>query len=131
MLVLFLARPPELGLPPHGKGRRRFVPSQRSAATTPEVADELRECVYHRFPARFPDRDAVASGMSAAGVATGVHDALPLQRQPALQGSLRHAGSAAARRGMGGGRSSLPMSPGLTRAGVETAAWAYADAARP
>jgi dTDP-4-amino-4,6-dideoxygalactose transaminase len=86
-------------------------------------------CVYHLFPARFGDRAAVASAMRATGVATGVHYALPLHRQPALQGHCVASGALPHAEAWAREELSLPMSPGLTQGEVETAARACADAA--
>jgi dTDP-4-amino-4,6-dideoxygalactose transaminase len=86
-------------------------------------------CVYHVFPVRVKERDSVAARLRAAGIETGVHYSPPLHLQPALDGlvttsgELRHA-EAWAREEL-----SLPMSPKLTAAEIETAANACAAAA--
>jgi dTDP-4-amino-4,6-dideoxygalactose transaminase len=69
--------------------------------------------VFHLFPARFADRDAVAAALMARGVQTGVHYAVPVHGHPAwrgkrlLHGALPNAEAWAAR------ELSLPMHPHL------------------
>jgi dTDP-4-amino-4,6-dideoxygalactose transaminase len=46
--------------------------------------DPRGECVYHLFPVRLGNRDAVLAGMRRAGVAAGVHCDPPLHVQPPL-----------------------------------------------
>ena len=86
-------------------------------------------CVYHLFPARVPERAAVAARLRAAGVATGVHYPLPLHEQPALRGHTRVSGDLRRATTWTREELSLPMSPGLTPAEVEYAARACAAAA--
>lgn len=60
-------------------------------------------CSYHLFVIEHDDRDRIAEGMKALGIATGVHYPLPLHLQPAFahlggrQGDAPHAERAAAR----------------------------------
>ncbi len=56
-----------------------------SAPRTLSVRDP-DACVYHLFPVRVPDRDALRAHLAAAGVETGVHYSPALQGQPALRG---------------------------------------------
>ena len=43
-------------------------------------------CVYHLFPVRSRERDALAARLRVAKVHTGIHYAPPLHEQPALAG---------------------------------------------
>jgi dTDP-4-amino-4,6-dideoxygalactose transaminase len=50
-----------------------------------ELPQEVRgEHVYHLFVVRTPQRDALAAHLAAAGVQTGLHYPIPLNRQPVL-----------------------------------------------
>jgi dTDP-4-amino-4,6-dideoxygalactose transaminase len=79
-------------------------------------------CVYHLFPVRVAQRETVAAYMRADGVATGVHYPLPLDRQPALRGLAVVAGELDHAAAWAREELSLPMSPQLRSAEVETAA---------
>jgi dTDP-4-amino-4,6-dideoxygalactose transaminase len=46
------------------------------------IEDPRAECVYHLFPVRVPDRDALARRLSAAGVQSGIHYSPSLPEQP-------------------------------------------------
>lgn len=113
--------------------RRRHAARYREAlAGAVELLEERpwTPSVYHLFPVRLEDRDAVAARMRAAGVEVGVHYAPALHRQPALRGVARVAGDlrradAWARREL-----SLPMAPELEPWEVERAAEACLDAVR-
>jgi dTDP-4-amino-4,6-dideoxygalactose transaminase len=85
-------------------------------------------CVYHLFPIRVPDRDAVVERMTAARVATGVHYSPALHHQPALQGLVVESGDLSRAESWAEEQLSLPMSPSLRRAEVEAAAEACAAA---
>jgi dTDP-3-amino-3,4,6-trideoxy-alpha-D-glucose transaminase len=79
-------------------------------------------CVYHLFPVRVPDRDAVAARLRASGVEVGVHYSPALHHQPALRHAavvrteLPNADAWAAE------ELSLPMSPLLERHEIRRAA---------
>jgi dTDP-4-amino-4,6-dideoxygalactose transaminase len=79
-------------------------------------------CVYHLFPVRVPERDAVAATLRAAGAATGLHYSPPLHRQPALRGLTVESDQLTNAEAWAREELSLPMSPGLRRDEVETAA---------
>jgi dTDP-3-amino-3,4,6-trideoxy-alpha-D-glucose transaminase len=85
-------------------------------------------CVYHLFPVRVPERDAVAAYMRDSGIATGVHYPVPLQRQPALRGLTVDCGDLDTATAWAREELSLPMSPQLRCAEVEAAAHACAAA---
>lgn len=76
--------------------------------------DPRGECVYHLFPVRVPNRDAVLEGLKRLGVQAGVHYSPALHRQPAL------AGYRVPRVGLGASQDwseeelSLPMFPELS-----------------
>jgi dTDP-3-amino-3,4,6-trideoxy-alpha-D-glucose transaminase len=111
--------------------RRRHARTYRTALDGHVTLLEERPatpCVYHLFPVRVAERDAVAAYLRDSRVATGLHYPLPLHRQPALrgrtvaEGDLEHA-TAWAREEL-----SLPISPQLRCAEVEAAADACAAA---
>jgi dTDP-4-amino-4,6-dideoxygalactose transaminase len=55
--------------------------------------DPRGECVYHLFPVRLANRDAVLAGLHRAGIAAGVHYDPPLHVQPPLIGHrIAHVG---------------------------------------
>ena len=65
--------------------RREIAATYRGAidlAARALAEDPRGECVYHLFPVRVQDRDAVRDRLAAAGVGTGVHYWPPLNRQP-------------------------------------------------
>ena len=74
--------------------------------------------VYHVFTLRAPDRERVQAGLTAAGIATGIHYPIPVHLQPAYsdlgykQGDFPNA-EAAAREVL-----SLPMFPEMTDAQI-------------
>jgi dTDP-4-amino-4,6-dideoxygalactose transaminase len=84
--------------------------------------------VYHLFPVRVPERDAVAAHMRESGIATGVHYPVPLHRQPALHGLTVDSGDLENATAWAREELSLPMSPQLRCAEVEAAAHACAAA---
>ena len=83
-------------------------------------------CVYHLFPVRTKARDGVASGMRAAGIATGVHYTPALHRQPALRGLVVESGELTQAEAWAREELSLPMAPQLRTAEIEVAARACA-----
>jgi dTDP-3-amino-3,4,6-trideoxy-alpha-D-glucose transaminase len=81
--------------------------------------------VFHLYPVRTPERDAVEERLSDHGVQTGIHYAPALHRQPPFSASYRaeafpHATAWAAE------ELSLPMFPGLTGTEIERVAEALA-----
>jgi dTDP-4-amino-4,6-dideoxygalactose transaminase len=85
-------------------------------------------CVYHLFPVRTVERDAVAAGMRGAGIATGVHYSPALHRQPALRGLVVESGELMHAEAWAREELSLPMAPQLRTAEIEAAARACAAA---
>lgn len=70
-------------------------------------------CIYHLFPARFPDRDAMARALRAGGIQTGVHYAPAVHGHPAWANSqLRH-GELPMAEAWAAEELSLPMHPDL------------------
>jgi dTDP-4-amino-4,6-dideoxygalactose transaminase len=77
-------------------------------------------CVYHVFPIRVSDRDELAAGLAAEGVATRVHYPRSLADQPALP---QLAGAAVpVARSWAARELSLPIFPGLTADELELVA---------
>jgi dTDP-4-amino-4,6-dideoxygalactose transaminase len=90
----------------------------RYRESLPAAAQLLEErpdspCIYHLFPVRFQDRDAVAAGLGAHGIQTGVHYTPAVHGHPAwgdvtlIHGELPRAEAWAAE------ELSLPMHPDL------------------
>lgn len=81
-------------------------------------------CVYHLYPIRVPDRDAVATRLQAAGIATGIHYSPAVHRHPAFadlpDASVPHAMPVA--EAWAAEELSLPMGPALTVAEAERVA---------
>jgi dTDP-3-amino-3,4,6-trideoxy-alpha-D-glucose transaminase len=81
------------------------------ARTLPERADS--ECVYHLFPVRLSDRDAVAAALRARGIETGVHYTPAVHQHVAWTGRpVRHAELPVAE-AWAAEELSLPMHPDL------------------
>lgn len=66
--------------------RRAVAAGYRDKLGDVELLEENTDspCVYHLFPIRVADRDAVADSLDKLGIATGVHYPLALPDQPAL-----------------------------------------------
>jgi dTDP-3-amino-3,4,6-trideoxy-alpha-D-glucose transaminase len=73
--------------------------------------------IYHLFPVRVADRDAVARRLAAAGVQTGVHYARIVPDHPPFR-SARRVGGLPAARAWAATELSLPMAPELDEAEV-------------
>ena len=119
------------GLAGANEDRRRHAATYRSAlAGKVRVLEERpgERCVYHLFPVRVSDRDAVAARMRAAGVATGIHYSPAVHRHHALRGLVVESGELTHAEAWAREELSLPMSPCLRRAEVEAAADACAAA---
>jgi dTDP-4-amino-4,6-dideoxygalactose transaminase len=86
-------------------------------------------CIYHLFPARFPDRDAIAAELRARGIETGVHYAPAVHQHEAWVNSpIRH-GELPVAEAWAAEELSLPMHPDLQPEEIERVAEAV-DAAR-
>jgi dTDP-4-amino-4,6-dideoxygalactose transaminase len=99
----------------------------------PEAVQLLEEranstCIYHLFPARFPDRDAVAAALETYGIATGVHYYPAVHGHPAWSGrQLRH-GELPVAEAWAAQELSLPMHPDLQSEEIERVAEAVSAA---
>jgi dTDP-3-amino-3,4,6-trideoxy-alpha-D-glucose transaminase len=86
-----------------------------------EARDEC-ECIYHLFPVRFDERDAVAAALRELGIETGIHYTPAVHQQPAwrdgqiIHGDVPNAESWAAQ------ELSLPMHPDLLPDEIERVA---------
>jgi dTDP-4-amino-4,6-dideoxygalactose transaminase len=74
--------------------------------------------VYHLFPVRLPDRDAVAADLAREGIATGLHYAAPLHLQPPFRRDGVPRPDLARAEGWAREELSLPIYPGLDAAKV-------------
>jgi dTDP-4-amino-4,6-dideoxygalactose transaminase len=72
-------------------------------------------CVYHLFPVRVPERDAVRARLAAAGVATGLHYSPSMPEHAALAGRALTPHEVPNARAWAAEELSLPMFPQLTR----------------
>ncbi len=73
------------GLDAGNAARRERAAQYRDAlpdACRPLAEDPRGECVYHLFPVRVADRDALAARLDRVGVRTGVHYWPAVHRQP-------------------------------------------------
>ncbi len=77
-------------------------------------------CVYHVFPIRTEDRDALADELRAWGIETGIHYPLTLLDQPVLRDHCR--ANARAARDWAARELSLPLFAELSEREVETVA---------
>ena len=85
-------------------------------------------CVYHLMPARFADRDAVATALRARGIETGIHYTPAMDAHPALKGIATVSGEIPVARAWAAEELSLPMHPDLTADEVERVAEAVIEA---
>jgi dTDP-3-amino-3,4,6-trideoxy-alpha-D-glucose transaminase len=74
-------------------------------------------CVFHIFPVRVADRDALAAQLASHGIDTAIHYPVAVPDQPALE-SLRHTDTPAAR-DWAARELSLPMFPELSADEIE------------
>jgi dTDP-4-amino-4,6-dideoxygalactose transaminase len=74
--------------------------------------------VYHLFPVRLDDRDAVAADLARAGIATGLHYDAPVHLQPPFRGDDGVRSDLSRAEGWGREELSLPIYPGLGEDGV-------------
>jgi dTDP-3-amino-3,4,6-trideoxy-alpha-D-glucose transaminase len=88
----------------------------------------LTPCVYHLFPIRVLERDAVAALLSAAGIEIGVHYAPALHDQPALRGVAAVSGELPRAERWAAEELSLPMGPGLRTDEIDRVIEACLDA---
>jgi dTDP-4-amino-4,6-dideoxygalactose transaminase len=73
-------------------------------------------CIYHVFPIRVAERDAVIDGLASAGIQTGVHYSPVVPDQAPFAGN---AGELPVARGWAASECSLPMFGDLTREEIE------------
>jgi dTDP-4-amino-4,6-dideoxygalactose transaminase len=85
-------------------------------------------CVYHLMPARFENRDAVATALRARGIETGVHYAPAMDGHPALEGVATVSGEIRSAHAWAAQELSLPMHPNLGEDEVEHVAEAVIEA---
>ena len=107
------------------EARRRHAQTYRAALDGRVRLLEERPatpCIYHLFPIRVAERDAVAAHMRAAGVDTGRHYSPALHRQPALRGLTVKSGDLTHADAWADQELSLPISPQLRCAEVKAAA---------
>ena len=76
-------------------------------------------CVYHLFPARFADRDAVAASLLTAGIETGVHYAPAVHGHPAWGEHVLRSGEVPSAEAWASQELSLPMHPDLRPEDIE------------
>jgi dTDP-4-amino-4,6-dideoxygalactose transaminase len=85
-------------------------------------------CIYHLFPARFTDRDAVAAELRSRGIETGVHYAPAVHGHPAWASAPPRYGELPIAESWAAHELSLPMHPDLRPDELERVADAVADA---
>ncbi|MGI8713990.1 MAG: DegT/DnrJ/EryC1/StrS family aminotransferase [Solirubrobacteraceae bacterium] len=79
-------------------------------------------CIYHIFPTRFENRDAVSDVLNAAGIETGVHYGRAVHQHAAWDGRpIRH-GELPVAEAWASQELSLPMHPDLTPIEIERVA---------
>ena len=84
-------------------------------------------CVYHLMPARFENRDAVATALRERGIETGIHYAPAMDAHPALEGIVTATREIPAARAWAAEELSLPMHPDLSADDVEYVAEAVIE----
>ncbi len=89
--------------------------------TRPEEMAYARH-VYHQYTVRSRERDALRAALAADGIATGVHYPTPVHMQPAYASLGYKPGALPASERASAEVLSLPVSPELTDAQIETVA---------
>jgi dTDP-4-amino-4,6-dideoxygalactose transaminase len=79
-------------------------------------------CVYHLFPVRVPERDAVATALRRSGIEVGVHYSPALHGHPALRRVAQTPTELPRAEAWAAEELSLPMSPYLRVAEVDRVA---------
>ncbi len=79
-------------------------------------------CIYHLFPARFEDREAVAARLHEAGIETGVHYGRAVHQHEAWSGRDIRYGDLPTSAAWAAEELSLPMHSDLTRSEIERVA---------
>jgi dTDP-3-amino-3,4,6-trideoxy-alpha-D-glucose transaminase len=87
---------------------------------------EASPCIYHLFPVRLPDRDAVRDALAQQGIGVGVHYHPAVPDQPPYT-DARVADDAVNARAWAAEELSLPMAPELSRDEIERVARTLAD----
>jgi dTDP-3-amino-3,4,6-trideoxy-alpha-D-glucose transaminase len=82
------------------------------------LEDRGASCVYHLFPIRVPDRDALRARLSENGVETGVHYSPALHHQPPFA-ALKQQAELPVAEAWAAGELSLPIFPELTPREIE------------
>ncbi len=104
--------------------RRAHALAYRAALADAVALTIPRECdpghVYHLFPVRHPDRDAVQSRLRDAGIETLIHYPVPIPRQPAL--AVEHPADCPIADRVCREVFSLPLYPNLPAAAIAQAA---------
>jgi dTDP-4-amino-4,6-dideoxygalactose transaminase len=106
--------------------RRRALAARYRAelpATLGTIPERDPGHVYHLFPVRSADRDALQAHLRASGIDTLIHYPVALPEQPAFA-SARAAGSCPGAARAGRELLSLPLHPGLSDADVSRVAGA-------
>ena len=108
----------------HAARYRELLPA--AARVVEERSDS--EGVYHIFPARFGQRDAIAALLRADGIETGIHYAPALHGHRAWGASPPRHGALPVAEAWAAEELSLPMHPGLRPKEIERVAEAVHDA---
>jgi dTDP-4-amino-4,6-dideoxygalactose transaminase len=103
------------------RARRDHAASYVAALRETRVLEVLNPetCVYHLFPVRVPDRDALQERLAAAGIESGIHYSPALHEQPALEGHAIQRGELEIASAWAREELSLPIYPRLARAQIE------------
>jgi dTDP-4-amino-4,6-dideoxygalactose transaminase len=118
----------------------RRAHAERYRLLLPEGARTLEdrpegECVYHLFPVRLGDRDAVAAALRELGIDTGIHYTPAVHQHPAWRGRQIVHGEVPNAESWAAQELSLPMHPDLLPEEIERVAeavhGALPSAARP
>jgi dTDP-4-amino-4,6-dideoxygalactose transaminase len=110
--------------------RRHAVRYHELLPTDLRVLRERLEspCVYHLFPVRVQERDAVAAALGASGIDTGVHYFPAVHGHPAWDGRLLRHGAVPRAEAWAAEELSLPMHPDLEPQEIERVAEAVHSA---
>ncbi|HEY3727744.1 MAG TPA: DegT/DnrJ/EryC1/StrS family aminotransferase [Solirubrobacteraceae bacterium] len=103
--------------------RRALAAGYRERLGAIEQLEEKPEspCIYHLFPIKTRERDAVAKSLGEFGISTGIHYPLALPDQPALR-AVRSSDAPNAR-DWAARELSVPLFPGMTERELDAVAW--------
>jgi len=97
----------------------RYTEALADVPVRPPYEAEYAHCVWHQYPIRCVQRDALQEHLTKAEVGTGIHYPVPMSRQEALEPYLNSRGPVPEAERMATEVLSLPMYPELSDEAVD------------